>query len=137
MPSLLSKVSSAVAACARRVSRATRRLLRARRPRQDRDCRRLVPADDHQEASDDAAEDDGGGAEGGLWSRAILMGERCKPLDFPGAIHYDSFGRLLPAAPPPRGGTAAAAGALLCRSAGDVDEAATAHSRARLLAKHA
>ncbi|CAO2203955.1 unnamed protein product [Urochloa humidicola] len=131
MPGLLSKVSSAVAACARRVSRATRRLLRGRRPGRDR--RQLVPAaDDHrQEYSDD---DSGGEEEGGLWRRAILMGERCKPLDFPGAIHYDSFGRRLPAAPapPPRGGKAAAGGgrgALLCRSARDVDEAALAYKR--------
>lgn len=133
MPSLISKVSSAAAACARRVSRATRRLLlRARRPR--RDFSQLVPTDDHQEASD-AAGDEGDGEEGGVWRRAILMGERCKPLDFPGAIHYDSFGRLLPSAPPPRGGKAAA-GALLCRSVCDVDAAATARSKAKLLTKH-
>ncbi|CAL4962736.1 unnamed protein product [Urochloa decumbens] len=137
MPGLLSKLSSAVAACARRVSRATRRLLRGRRAGRDR--RQLVPAADdrHQECSDD---DSGGEEDGGLWRRAILMGERCKPLDFPGAIHYDSSGRRLPAAPapappPPRGGkaaamTAAGRGALLCRSAGDVDEAALAYKRA-------
>ncbi|CAO2170569.1 unnamed protein product [Urochloa humidicola] len=131
MPGLLAKVSSAVAACARRVSRATRRLLRGRRPSRDR--RQLMPAaDDHQECSDDS----GGEEEGGLWRRAILMGERCKPLDFPGAIHYDSSGRRLPAAPAPapqlRGAKAAAAagrGALLCRSARDVDEDALTYKR--------
>ena len=32
------------------------------------------------------------GGEVALWSRRILMGERCQPLDFAGAIHYDSFG---------------------------------------------
>jgi len=139
MPSLLSKVSSAAAACARRVSRAARRLLhRARRPR--RDFSQLVPTtdDDHQqEASEDAGEQGGGEEEGeGLWRRTVLMGERCKPLDFPGAIHYDSSGRLLPAAPSPRS-SGKAAGALLCRSACDVDEAATARSKARLAkAKH-
>ncbi|PUZ55918.1 hypothetical protein GQ55_5G251900 [Panicum hallii var. hallii] len=125
MAGLLSKVSSAVAACARRVSRAARRLLRARRPRRDR--RQLVPADDDRQ---EYSGDDSGGEEGGLWRRAILMGERCKPLDFPGAIHYDSFGRRLAAAPPPRGGKATAGpgpGALLCRSACDVDEAALAY----------
>jgi len=146
MPSLLSKVSSAAAACARRVSRATRRLprtarrllQRARRPR--RDFSQLVPTtdDDHQqEASEDAGEQGGGEEEEeGLWRRTVLMGERCKPLDFPGAIHYDSSGRLLPAAPSPRS-SGKAAGALLCRSACDVDEAATARSKARLAkAKH-
>ncbi|KAG2589907.1 hypothetical protein PVAP13_5NG301684, partial [Panicum virgatum] len=124
MPGLLSKVSSAVAACARRVSRTTRR--DRRQPLKHGYGSQLLPADDdHQEYS---AGDDSGGEEGGLWRRAILMGERCKPLDFPGAIHYDSFGRRLPAAPapPPRGGKAAA-GALLCRSACDVDEAALAY----------
>ncbi|XP_066309172.1 uncharacterized protein [Miscanthus floridulus] len=137
MPSLLSKVSSAAAACARRVSRATRRLLqRARRPR--RDFSQLVPTDDHQEEeANDADEEGGGEEEGGLWRRTVLMGERCKPLDFPGAIHYDSSGRLLPAAPSPRSTGKQAAGALLCRSACDVDEAATARSKARLAkAKH-
>nr|CAB3473513.1 unnamed protein product [Digitaria exilis] len=130
-------VSSAVAACARRVSRATRRLLRASRRPQSRDRRQLVPAgDDHHEYSGEE-DDDGDEEEGGLWRRAILMGERCKPLDFPGAIHYDSFGRRLPAAPAPlpqpRGGKTAAAvgpGALLCRSACDVDEAALGYRRA-------
>nr|CAB3477556.1 unnamed protein product [Digitaria exilis] len=133
-------VSSAVVACARRVSRATRRLLRASRRPQSRDRRQLVPAgDDHHEYSGEE-EDDGDEEEGGLWRRAILMGERCKPLDFPGAIHYDSFGRRLPAAPAPpphapRGGNAGKTaavgpGALLCRSACDVDEAALGYMRA-------
>lgn len=149
MPSLLGKASSAAVVCARRVSRATRRLprtarrvlQRARRLR--RDFSQLVPTtDDHhqQKASDDADEELGGGEEeedGGLWRRTVLMGERCKPLDFPGAIHYDSSGRLLPAAPSPRSSGKQAAGALrLCRSACDVDEAATARSKAWLQAKH-
>ncbi|KAG0519469.1 hypothetical protein BDA96_09G267000 [Sorghum bicolor] len=30
------------------------------------------------------------------------MGERCQPLDFAGAIHYDSFGRRLARPPMPR-----------------------------------
>jgi hypothetical protein len=61
------------------------------------------------------------------WRRpAILMGERCKPLDFPGIIHYDSFGRRLSAAPLLHiCGTAA----LLCRSMNDVDEAAVVAPR--------
>jgi len=117
MPGLLSKVSSAVAACARCVSRATRRLLLARRPRPRRDRRQLLPADDdHQEYSGD----DSGGEEGGLWRRAILMGERCKPLDFPGAIHYDSFGRRLARPPTPR-----SASSLSCRSPGSAAAAAS------------
>ncbi|KAL6842819.1 hypothetical protein ACP4OV_027663 [Aristida adscensionis] len=119
MATLLSKVSGAVAACARRVSRATRRaLLRARRLRRD-NKQLAAPAADHQqqEAGDD--DDDGGG----LWRRAILMGQRCKPLDFPGAIHYDSFGRRLPAPPPSRRGKKAAGALLLCRSADAVDAA--------------
>ncbi|KAG8051413.1 hypothetical protein GUJ93_ZPchr0001g29365 [Zizania palustris] len=97
MASLLSKASSAVAACARRLSRATRRLFRARRLRS-------------------------GGDGEGLWRRAILMGERCEPLSFPGAIHYDSLGRRLSQ---PRRGKAVPA-AMLCRSSDAVEGAVVA-----------
>ncbi|TYJ03910.1 hypothetical protein E1A91_A12G059600v1, partial [Gossypium mustelinum] len=38
------------------------------------------------------AEDEGGGY------ITIIMGERCRPLDFSGKILYDSKGNLLPAA---------------------------------------
>nr|CAB3477559.1 unnamed protein product [Digitaria exilis] len=98
MPNLLTKVSIAVAACARR-------LLRARRLRRGK--QQLVPA--------------GGGVQqeqgGALWRRAILMGRRCEPLDFPGAIHYDSSGRRV-------------SGALFCRSSDAVEDAITAAKRA-------
>lgn len=42
-----------------------------------------------------------GFGEGGVWQRSILMGERCRPPEFSGAIHYDSKGNRL-AEPPPR-----------------------------------
>ena len=29
----------------------------------------------------------------GLWTRTILLGEKCRPLDFDGVIHYDHQGR--------------------------------------------
>uniref|UniRef100_A0ACD5YKX3 Uncharacterized protein n=1 Tax=Avena sativa TaxID=4498 RepID=A0ACD5YKX3_AVESA len=41
-------------------------------------------------------------AEDGVWRKEILMGERCQPLDFSGAIYYDAEGRRLGAPPPPR-----------------------------------
>lgn len=50
-----------------------------------------------------------------LWSRRILMGERCQPLDFAGAIHYDSFGRRLARPPTPR-----SASSLSCRSSDSI-----------------
>jgi hypothetical protein len=31
-----------------------------------------------------------------VWRNTILMGEKCRPLNFSGAIHYDSDGRLTP-----------------------------------------
>ncbi|KAL5227081.1 hypothetical protein ABZP36_015346 [Zizania latifolia] len=120
MASLLSKASSAVAACARRLSRATRRLFRARRLRRGGDVVDL-------EAIMPVWADGGGGGDGeGLWRRAILMGERCEPLSFPGAIHYDSLGRRL--SQPRRGKAvpAAAAAAMLCRSSDAVDGAVVA-----------
>ncbi|KAK8503940.1 hypothetical protein V6N13_021715 [Hibiscus sabdariffa] len=30
--------------------------------------------------------------EGGIWQKAILMGDKCQPLDFSGVIYYDSKG---------------------------------------------
>ncbi|RCV26109.1 hypothetical protein SEVIR_5G225800v4 [Setaria viridis] len=113
---LLSKVSIAVAAYARRF---TRRLLRARRLRRGGSAclgRQLVPAD----GGCGGDRQDGGQEQGALWRRAILMGRRCEPLDFPGAIHYDSFGRRLES---PRCGSRKASGALFCRSSDAVDEA--------------
>ncbi|KFK36046.1 hypothetical protein AALP_AA4G070800 [Arabis alpina] len=43
--------------------------------------------------------------EHGLWQREILMGGKCEPLDFSGAIYYDCNGRQLNELPPrsPRG----------------------------------
>ena len=29
----------------------------------------------------------------GLWRRTIILGEKCRPLDFEGVIHYDEEGR--------------------------------------------
>ncbi|AQK88999.1 hypothetical protein Zm00014a_009746 [Zea mays] len=118
---LLGRVSGLVAACTVRVSRATRRLLRRHQRRR--------PTKHHQTTADvvaaalcarGAAIDKGRASSGSagevaLWSRRILMGERCQPLDFAGAIHYDSFGRRLARPPvPPR-----SASSLSCR--GDVD----------------
>lgn len=44
------------------------------------------------EAGEDAEEDFG---DGGVWQRAILMGDKCQPLDFSGVIYYDETGRKL------------------------------------------
>ncbi|KAL9678840.1 hypothetical protein QQ045_016691 [Rhodiola kirilowii] len=42
--------------------------------------------------------EEGGGegfGEGGLWQNTILMGEKCQPLEFSGAIFYDNYGNRL------------------------------------------
>uniref|UniRef100_A0A453PDT1 Uncharacterized protein n=1 Tax=Aegilops tauschii subsp. strangulata TaxID=200361 RepID=A0A453PDT1_AEGTS len=41
-------------------------------------------------------------ADDGVWRKEILMGERCQPLEFSGAIYYDAEGRRLGAPPTPR-----------------------------------
>ncbi|KAI3423487.1 uncharacterized protein J3R85_010984, partial [Psidium guajava] len=46
-----------------------------------------------------------GFGEGGLWQKAILMGDKCRPQEFSGAIYYDSYGNQLPE--PPKSQTAA------------------------------
>ncbi|XP_050238069.1 uncharacterized protein LOC126687552 [Mercurialis annua] len=33
--------------------------------------------------------------DGGVWQKAILMGDKCQPLDFSGVIYYDSVGKQL------------------------------------------
>lgn len=43
-------------------------------------------------AEEDVEEDFG---DGGVWQKAILMGDRCQPLNFSGAIYYDESGRKL------------------------------------------
>ncbi|XP_050377583.1 uncharacterized protein LOC126794841 [Argentina anserina] len=37
--------------------------------------------------------------DGGVWQRSILMGDKCEPLDFSGAIYYDSNGQQLSGVP--------------------------------------
>ncbi|XP_051210661.1 uncharacterized protein [Lolium perenne] len=133
---IVGRVSSLVAVCTRRVSRATRRLLRHRhrygvgsgastasyrrrtrpvgsdsfftRPREKQQQQAGKGGDGGMEIMDEAE----GDGEGVVWRRAILMGERCQPLDFAGAIHYDSFGRRL--ARPPTGPRSASS--LSCRT---------------------
>lgn len=39
-----------------------------------------------------------------VWKRTIIMGERCRPLDFSGKILYDSNGNPLPNSPLPSNG---------------------------------
>ncbi|XP_066314632.1 uncharacterized protein [Miscanthus floridulus] len=43
------------------------------------------------------------GDEACVWRRTILLGRRCQPLEFTGAIHYDCGGQRLwqPRTPPP------------------------------------
>nr|CAD1834214.1 unnamed protein product [Ananas comosus var. bracteatus] len=63
------------------------------------DKRRAKSADGDEESSkvgDEFDDDDG------VWRRTILMGEKCQPLDFSGAIHYDCYGRQLEDCPMPR-----------------------------------
>ncbi|KAG2590080.1 hypothetical protein PVAP13_5NG309200, partial [Panicum virgatum] len=45
---------------------------------------------------------DGGGDGPCVWRRTILLGRRCQPLEFTGAIHYDCEGQRLwqPRTPP-------------------------------------
>uniref|UniRef100_A0A7N0VBG5 Uncharacterized protein n=1 Tax=Kalanchoe fedtschenkoi TaxID=63787 RepID=A0A7N0VBG5_KALFE len=40
------------------------------------------------------------GQDEALWQRAILMGDKCQPLDFSGVIYYDESGQQIPQMPP-------------------------------------
>ncbi|XVF50658.1 hypothetical protein PTKIN_Ptkin04bG0119600 [Pterospermum kingtungense] len=48
---------------------------------------------DEENGKHDVGDDEFG--DGGVWQRAILMGDRCEPLDFSGVIYYDSKGNQL------------------------------------------
>ncbi|XP_010046599.2 uncharacterized protein LOC104435573 [Eucalyptus grandis] len=51
--------------------------------------------DPEYETSGDHDKGTEGFGEGGLWQRAILMGDKCRPPEFSGAIYYDSYGNQL------------------------------------------
>jgi hypothetical protein len=116
--SLAQAVTALMGTCARRLSRAARRL--HLRPRQGlaasfSSSRAIVPflgggggaiirkkarsskrrrGEDEDELSFET--------EDGVWRKEIMMGERCQPLDFSGAIYYDAEGRRLEQPPTPR-----------------------------------
>ncbi|WOK99924.1 hypothetical protein Cni_G08636 [Canna indica] len=48
---------------------------------------RVAESDEGERSKEEDEEEEG------VWRRTILMGEKCQPLDFSGAIHYDSSGR--------------------------------------------
>ncbi|GJM86620.1 hypothetical protein PR202_ga02497 [Eleusine coracana subsp. coracana] len=116
--SLAQAVAALMGTCARRLSRATRRLHHLR-PRQgiaaSFSSRAIVPflsggggggkkaissskSKRRRKAAEEAEEED----DDGVWRKEIMMGERCQPLDFSGVIYYDAEGRRLAQPPPPR-----------------------------------
>ncbi|XP_038879173.1 uncharacterized protein LOC120071149 [Benincasa hispida] len=46
-----------------------------------------------REEEEDEEEEEWG--QGGVWQRGILMGDKCQPLEFSGAIYYDSNGNKM------------------------------------------
>ncbi|KAM3243213.1 hypothetical protein ACQJBY_055275 [Aegilops geniculata] len=118
--SLAQAVAELVGRCARRLSRAARRLHVRRPPGSSFPSRAVVPflgaaggkakralswpATPSSKKGREAGptEEWGMEADDGVWRKEILMGERCQPLDFSGAIYYDAEGRRLGAPPTPR-----------------------------------
>jgi hypothetical protein len=109
--SLRHAVAALMGTCARRLSRAARRL--HLRPRQgiaaSFSSRAIVPflgggarkslsSSKSKSKGKKAAEEDADG----VWRKEIMMGERCQPLNFSGVIYYDAEGRRLAQPPPPR-----------------------------------
>ncbi|RLN08447.1 hypothetical protein C2845_PM11G28290 [Panicum miliaceum] len=121
--SLAQAVAALMGRCARRLSRAARRL-HLRPPRQGlaaslSSSRAIVPffsgggvirkalsssSSSKSKRRRRKAEDDELSFrwEDGVWRKEIMMGERCQPLDFSGAIYYDAEGRRLEQPPTPR-----------------------------------
>ncbi|XP_044950675.1 uncharacterized protein LOC123401025 [Hordeum vulgare subsp. vulgare] len=114
--SLAQAVAELVGRCARRLSRAARRM-HVRRPSRavvpflgaaGGKARRALswpatPSSSSKRSKEPAAAEEWGAEAGdGVWRKEILMGERCQPLEFSGAIYYDAEGRRLGAPPTPR-----------------------------------
>ncbi|KGN64104.1 uncharacterized protein LOC105434785 [Cucumis sativus] len=53
----------------------------------------LIHKKKNKRGAGDAEEEEWG--DGGVWQKAILMGDKCEPLDFSGVIYYDSNGKQL------------------------------------------
>ncbi|XP_062222216.1 uncharacterized protein LOC133921391 [Phragmites australis] len=112
--SLAQAVAALMGTCARRLSRAARRL--HLRPREGLaasfSSRAIVPflggggvkkalsssSSSKSKRRKAAAEEE----DDGVWRKEIMMGERCQPLDFSGVIYYDAEGHRLAQPPPPR-----------------------------------
>ena len=60
----------------------------------------LLPFGHNKKKEDEAAaaEEEGWG-DGGVWQKEILMGGKCEPLDFSGAIYYDINGKQVSEVP--------------------------------------
>ncbi|XP_061367905.1 uncharacterized protein LOC133310924 [Gastrolobium bilobum] len=58
--------------------------------------RKLRTEEEEEEEGEGDEADCGDQDEEALWRKNILMGERCRPLDFSGKIEYDSEGKTLP-----------------------------------------
>ncbi|GJN06032.1 hypothetical protein PR202_ga23717 [Eleusine coracana subsp. coracana] len=56
-----------------------------------------------------------------LWKKAIIMGDKCRPLQFSGHIAYDSDGNRLPHPPAPAPATTAAAEPMIKKTAAAAD----------------
>ncbi|KAL6604865.1 hypothetical protein ACP70R_001870 [Stipagrostis hirtigluma subsp. patula] len=93
--SLLHAVAALMGTCTRRLQRAARRMGKGS---SSPASRAVAP---WRKASSPSAKGRRE-AEGGVWRKEILMGERCQPLDFSGVIYYDADGRRLAQPPPPR-----------------------------------
>ncbi|KAF8729682.1 hypothetical protein HU200_017634 [Digitaria exilis] len=125
--SLAQAVAALVGTCARRLTRAARRLQHNLRPRDgvaaSLSSRAIAPflaaggggggvkkalssacssASKSRAKGRKGKEGEEPAAGDGVWRKEIMMGERCQPLDFSGVIYYDAKGRRLAQPPPPR-----------------------------------
>ncbi|XP_038894891.1 uncharacterized protein LOC120083287 [Benincasa hispida] len=109
---LLISLSTLVALCAKQANRASKKLqtkLKSKQlPRLELRSPQLRPKRFLKNISNTAItlihkkkNKHGGGnteeewGDGGVWQKAILMGDKCEPLDFSGVIYYDSNGKQL------------------------------------------
>jgi hypothetical protein len=86
MGNILHNFSAMLVTCREQVSRVARCLKKrvSRLSKNSKHHRRMIKKMSSKEGQEGKA----------IWRNTILMGEKCRPLNFSGVIHYDSDGRL-------------------------------------------
>ncbi|KAG7012107.1 hypothetical protein SDJN02_24858, partial [Cucurbita argyrosperma subsp. argyrosperma] len=98
---MLVSLSTLMTLCAKQAYRASKKIqtkLKSKRFLKNTKTKKKQKKKKKKNRGSDEMEEEWG--DGGVWQKAILMGDKCEPLDFSGVIYYDSYGKQLDEVPP-------------------------------------